>query len=378
MPAPALVPRFDRGLARLDFAPDAKLSPGTAPAQRDPVTGYVRARAYLARDGLLTYGDHADSWQEIRPREELERAAITFANAPLTDLHPDAMVTADTWEDVSRGHVIGQPYVTEPDADGVSYLAAELLITSTDMIETIDAGQVELSIGFWTRAVDAPEGSGARYAQVDLLGNHVASVPRGRAGPACRVILDHAATCAYDSRVSDQRTDLEAVEMQDYQMPDGTVVQAPTPLVQLLASYEGKIAELTKAASEPDEPDMSENGPDDETQPGVPPAPAPAAPPAPEPEDEDRRDASSVRVDRASAEALIVERMPHMAGKLDGLDLDTLFACALATPAPAAEKPRADAATENPFAESAQAQPKRDSRDIAPIANYLTAVLGSN
>ena len=227
------------------------------------------------------------------------------------------------------------------------------------MITTIDAGQIELSIGFWTRAVDAPEGSGARYAQVDLLGNHVASVPRGRAGPACRVILDHAAICAYDPEVTEKR-DLGGVEHTDYPMPDGTILQVPTPVVQLLTSYEGKIAELRAEI-------MSEENAPPEAAPEAPAAPAPEAAP-----DEER---DSVRVDRASAEALILARMPHMDGKLDGLDLDTLFTAALAMP-----EQRADVAPEppaaNPYAEPAKAQRKRDSRDIAPIANYLHKVIG--
>jgi hypothetical protein len=378
---PARVPRYDRGLARLDFAPDAQVGPGVAPAKTDPTTGYVRAHAYLARDGKLVYGDGAEQWEEIRPREELERAALSFATAPLTDLHPDAMVTADTWEDVARGMIIGQPSVTEPDEDGTSYLAAELLITSADMLATIKDGQTELSIGFWARIVDAPAETGARFAQVDLLGNHVASVPRGRAGPACRVFLDSLAICAYDRPVSQETHDAQAVESVEYPMPDGSIVMIPTPVAQLIAQMQGTIAELSeKATAEPEapEPPMQEQpaDPNAETQPDaqVPPEAQPGAAAqaaAVPPEEEDKR-RDSVRVDRESAVSLIEARMPHMKGKTDGLDLATLFAAALAMP-----EPKRDAAAPNPYAgaEPVNAEPRKDETN-APVAHYLTNVVG--
>ncbi len=377
------MPRFDRGLARLDFSESATIAPGIAPARTDPNTGFVRVSAFLARDGLLTYGDGEDSWQEIRPREELVRAALSFADAPLTDLHPSEMVTIDTWEDVARGHIIGQPYVTEPDETGISYLAADLMITSADLLSTIRDGQRELSIGFWARIVDAPEATGARFAQVDMLGNHVASVPRGRAGAACRVFLDHAASCAYDRDVSESREDLQAAEMVDYALADGRIVQIPTEIAAQMEQYQTTIAQLSEKAAEPpkpEEPDMPEQDPDQtvdpsaETQPldVVPPEPQPEGA-APEPDDEDRRD--SVALPVATARSVIEARMPHMKGKLDGLDLSTLLAAALAMPEPEAQ--RTDAAPEpsggNPFAQPTRVEQRVDECD-AKVGEYLKSL----
>ena len=271
--------------------------------------------------------------------------------------------------------IIGQPYVTEPDADGISYLAAELLITSRDMLDTIRDGQAELSIGFWARIVDAPSDTGARFAQVDLLGNHVASVPLGRAGPACRVFLDSLAICAYDRPVSQPTHDAQATEMVEYPMPDGSIVEIPTPVAQHIAQLQGTIAELSEKATAEKEPDMSEQeqeapeanaeAPEVEAA-----AQAAAAAAAPEPEDDKRKDC--VRVDRARAIEVIEARMPHMKGKLDGLDLDTMLAAALAVP----EAKRADTAlAENPYAEPVTAAPRKDETN-APVAHYLKNVVG--
>lgn len=371
------VPRYDRGLARLDFSESAELAPGTAPARTDPTTGFVRVSAYLARDGRLTYGDGEKTWHELRPREELLRAAASFADVPLTDMHPREMVTIDTWRDVARGHVIGTPYVTEPDATGTSYLAADVMITDSALLETIRDGQRELSIGFWARFVDAPEGSDARFAQVDILGNHLASVPRGRAGAACRVFLDHAASCAYDRDVSDPRADLQAVEMTDYPMPDGSIASIPTAIASLIEQMQATIATLSEQAAEPPEPEqpeqpevpeMSEENADP-VDPTAEAAPEQAEAVPPKPEDEDRRD-DSVAVPVAVAREVIEARMPHMKGRLDGLDLSTLLAAALAAPEQS-RSDRSDAA--NPFAQPARVEPRVDENE-ARIAKYLESL----
>ncbi|MEC9048862.1 MAG: DUF2213 domain-containing protein [Planctomycetota bacterium] len=376
---PERVPRFDQCVARLDFLPDAKLAPGVAPARVDDATGFVLAEALLARDGHLVYGDGKETWNELRPREELVRAAKSFHAVAVTDLHPEGMVTTENWRTVARGFVFDEPYVTEPDENGTSYLAARLKITDADMIKTIREGQVELSIGFWARIVDAPEGSGARFAQVDMLGNHVASVPRGRAGAACRVFLDQAAFCAYDRPVTH---DAQAVDMVDYPLPDGSIAQIPSAVSALIENLQSTVAQLNEnAAQPPEEPDMSEapEAPEAPEQPEAPEAPEDAEQPeAPEaPEDEPKKDEGArVTVDAALATSVIENRMPWMKGKLDGQDLQTLFAAAMAMPVPTGASepaaPKGDAAPENPFAQPEPVKSKTDSADSDdPVLGFV-------
>ena len=348
-----LQPRYDRGLAKLDFTEGAALAPGVSPATTDPITGFVRATAYLARDGLLVYGDQKDHWNEIRPREELVRAADSFADAAITDLHPEGMVTTENADDVARGHVIGAPYVTEPDAHGVSYLAADLLYTSKDLLAKIKDGMRELSIGFWARIVDAPDGTDAKFAQVDMQGNHVANVPQGRAGPSCKVFLDHSAWCAYDLKdVGTQ--DAQATELVDYPMPDGTIYQIPTPVAAQLAAYQGTIAELTAENQSMSDPEKQ-------------PEPPAVEPPAAEKPEEK----GDVSLPREVAIKLIVDAMPWLEGKIDDAsDVQSLLSAALA-------KPKADAAppAPAPFAEPAKvaAGAKKDTTN-APVGAYLAGL----
>jgi hypothetical protein len=176
---------------------ESSIGPGRAHATRTP-EGYLDVDAFLARDGLLRYSDGRATWLELRPRAELEAAADSWAHAIVTDDHPPVMVDAANAREYQRGYVISAPRIVE--VDGVAYLAARLRITDAELVAKILAGQRELSIGFLADVHPEPgvDASGQRYdaVQRSLAGNHVASVERGRAGPAVRVLLDSAQSSA--------------------------------------------------------------------------------------------------------------------------------------------------------------------------------------
>ena len=177
-------------------APDAQPGPGQARAVSTP-EGYLDVDAYLARDGLLRYSDGRTTWLELRPRAELEAAAESWAHAAVTDDHPPVMVDATNAREYARGHVITTPRIV--DVEGVAYLAARLRVTDAALVSKILAGQRELSIGFLADVhPEAGIDGGQRYDAIQraLVGNHVASVERGRAGPAVRVLLDSAQASA--------------------------------------------------------------------------------------------------------------------------------------------------------------------------------------
>jgi hypothetical protein len=158
--------------------------------------GYLDVDAYLARDGVLRYSDGIKSWNEYRPRAELDAAAASWLHKPVTDDHPPVMVDATNAREYARGMVVSEPRIVE--ADGVAYLAARLRVTDAALVSKIQGGQRELSIGFMAdvqpEQCTAPSGERCDAVQRRLEGNHVASVQRGRAGPAVRVLLDSAQT----------------------------------------------------------------------------------------------------------------------------------------------------------------------------------------
>jgi hypothetical protein len=189
-----LLPRVDY-VGRLVLVQDGDAtepSPGHVPAEITP-EGYLDAWALTARDGLLTYSDGLHSWQEYRPREELEASLEGWAHVPVTDGHPPAMVTASTWAQYARGHALGEPELVE--LDGVTYIRKRLRFADAALVGKVQSGeQVELSIGFLSDVLQSADYSGdaqgAAAVQTEIVPNHDASVPRGRAGPRVRVLLD--------------------------------------------------------------------------------------------------------------------------------------------------------------------------------------------
>ena len=279
--------------------------------------GYLEVDAYLARDGLLRYSDGASSWLEYRPAAELEAAAATWANQPVTDDHPPGMLTAANVSTYARGHVIGTPTIEV--RDGVTYLRGRLRITDAGLRDKILAGRRELSIGFVADVVpQRGVWAGDRYdaVQTSLVGNHVASVDRGRAGPECRVMLDSAQVpiaCYDPPRMADVKSPrviklppgtkmdkltawcahlsktLRADEvglpttMAKLVGPDGTEVEVPTWVAALVAEAldAHKAAQAAEPAAPP-EPPEAEAMTEAETDPAA----DPAAKPKPKPEDE--------------------------------------------------------------------------------------------
>lgn len=116
----------------------------------------------------------------LRDPRELKRAASTFNNLPLLTKH--VPVSA---EDHKPNLVVG---ATGSDAEFVDpYLRNSLIVWSKDAIDAIKSGaQKELSCAYRYRAVMTPGTyNGEQYDGVmrDIIGNHVALVSEGRAGP---------------------------------------------------------------------------------------------------------------------------------------------------------------------------------------------------
>lgn len=374
--------RLDR--ISLDFGA-APVAPGRAQAARTS-EGYLDVDAFIARDGLLTYSDGSKSWNELRPRASLERAAASWANKPVTLDHPPVMVDSTNAVQYSRGHVMGTPYVVE--VDGVGYLAARLRVMDAELIAKILDGQHELSVGFMAQ-VEPSVGvhDGVRYDAVQELdeysGNHVASVERGRAGPAVRVLLDSAHASAESCYSLQVKSDHEAPHVSKHTStprtdevgmpttmsmligPDGTEVEVPTWVAALVAE-----ALDARKAETPAEPGPMPEMPADEAEmPGKDPAEDPT-----EDEDEEKKMPPTMtpdqitalvrrrgRLERLSAQAgiasavidaaddtalaraFVAARLPHAKARADKADaalLDALVDVAADTPV---------AVTANPF-----------------------------
>ena len=148
--------------------------------------GLLRAGAILTRSGPITYarGELGLTGDADAP-VIVDRTLATLMHpdtlsslrgAPITLGHPPEGVTPDNWKQQVVGAVAGEPKVAG------DVILGDVLIGDKEALKRLDAGEDELSIGYTFSL-------GRDNATIGPLKiNHVAIVPRGRAGSSVRVL----------------------------------------------------------------------------------------------------------------------------------------------------------------------------------------------
>jgi uncharacterized protein len=121
-----------------------------------------------------------------RPADEVfsERTIASFNGKPVTVEHPNEFVSPNTWKQLAVGTVQNTRRGTGVDDE---FLIADLLITDQAAIDYVNRELPELSCGYDSEYDQTEAG---RASQRNIIGNHVALVDRGRAGPRV-AIRDH-------------------------------------------------------------------------------------------------------------------------------------------------------------------------------------------
>jgi len=145
----------------------------------------------IARIGNQMYSDKeiplegdADGLLQIeRAPDEVfkDETLASFEGKPVTIDHPDTFVNPENWKELAVG-------VTQNVRRGAGIeddlLLADLLVTDQQAIEAVRAGLREVSCGYEADYEQVAPGKGR---QLNIIGNHVALVERGRAGPRCSI-----------------------------------------------------------------------------------------------------------------------------------------------------------------------------------------------
>jgi hypothetical protein len=229
--------------------------------------GYLRAEAHTAKVGILLY-DMPDG----RVRRELVTPEVLFDAAsldsarmvPLTNRHPDDLLTADT----ATAHAVGT--VGENiRADG-DLLAAPIMVTDAATIRAIEAGRQEMSWGY-TCDLDETPGTHPTLGEYDAQQrerryNHLAIVDQARAGAQARIRLDSAGNACppfasaqgavIASSASPPATPEPSMPVQiqigdhrfDVAEANGSIIQQA--ITQALAGLQGRIDAADKAKAE--------------------------------------------------------------------------------------------------------------------------------
>ncbi len=181
-----------------------RLDYGTLGEVRPTPQGGLAIPAHLTRAGVFTYIRNGRPVREWRPMAEVSRPATldSLKNATLTVGHPkDGKVSPKNYQRVAAGH-LGD----DVRMDG-HHTAGTVFVQSEAGLKAIADGWRDVSCGYNCDAKDIPgivpagePDAGQPYdrMQTNILYNHPAIVPHGRAGTA-RLHLDAADNVAEDS-----------------------------------------------------------------------------------------------------------------------------------------------------------------------------------
>lgn len=111
----------------------------------------------------------------------------SFEGMSVTLLHPEdgegnvIFVDTDNWRDLAQGHVQN---VRRGEGEQADLIIADLIIKDALAIEEINNGNDEVSCGYDAQYEQLAPGIARQY---EIVGNHVALVPKGRAGIRCAI-----------------------------------------------------------------------------------------------------------------------------------------------------------------------------------------------
>lgn len=156
--------------------------------------GRIAAVAKFARSGVQQYTGAELGRPDLatvnvyRPESEVfdEAAMASFAHKAITLGHPAGGVTIDNWKQVAAGWTEGK---VARDGD---YVEIPLMLADAAAIRAYDSGEArELSGGYaceliWGDGI-APDGTPFQATQRRIRGDHIAQVPKGRAGEKARI-----------------------------------------------------------------------------------------------------------------------------------------------------------------------------------------------
>ncbi|END7648648.1 DUF2213 domain-containing protein, partial [Shigella flexneri] len=152
----------------------------------------------IGRTGKQLYG--ADDLPKLKPDKFVEivvtrspeqvfhpATLASFEGMSITILHPEdengnvRLVNPENWKELAVGHLQN---VRRGTGDHSDLMLADLIVKDENAIQLIEDGLREVSCGYDAEYEQTEPG---KAEQVDITGNHVALVPKGRAGNRCAI-----------------------------------------------------------------------------------------------------------------------------------------------------------------------------------------------
>lgn len=171
----------------------------------------------------------------------------SFNGSTVTMLHPSEFVTVDNWRDVTMGHLQNPRRGT---GDQSHLLLGDMLVTGADAIAHIKSGVREVSCGYDCQYVQDDAG---QWRQTQIRGNHVAIVPRGRAGAECSIKDSIMKRVTDKIRVLFGKAQDEAIAEMTAALAAETPAVTPVVDMDVVAELRERLTYLEKYKTETDE-----------------------------------------------------------------------------------------------------------------------------
>lgn len=177
--------------------------------------GYLVATARVARTGVQYYlaselGDVAlkagfapsDVVRVLRPAEQVFSADSlkSITRLPVTIDHPAEQVTADNWSQLAVGDV-GDSYTKDGE-----WIVVNPMIKDSAGVQAAKSTHRKISMGYTADIVPLADRSIADFEQQNIRYNHLALVPKGRAGEMARIGDAWGATPVLDNEKGESPT----------------------------------------------------------------------------------------------------------------------------------------------------------------------------
>jgi hypothetical protein len=208
----------------------------------DPLTGFWRGEATIARVGVFEYSDASGkTWREFVPPETLSEQGWldSMSLAPVTLEHPPELIDADNVKRYSVGTLGGEVEYDDGRCD------ADIVVQDAAAVGAVQKGVREVSCGYlcaveWV-AGEYLDSFGVAHpfdaVQRQRIGNHLALTQRGRQGDTVALRGDSAAYrsdgAAWMVPMADKTADMQA-----------KLDAAEASTVELQAKCDGYMAEI--------------------------------------------------------------------------------------------------------------------------------------
>lgn len=194
-------------------------------------SGFLRGEAFITRTGVFKYmnADGTTRYELRHPDDILTQDHLdSLKSLPITIDHPAEFVSADNSGQLSKG-MTGETVNVDGENIGVT-----LTITHADAIAQVESRKrQELSLGYTVDLIKEDgvyNGQPYTHRQTNPKANHLAIVPRARAGAQARINLDGAAVQSDDTKEEVTMTDIKLASVQ----LDGLEYQASPEVAKAL------------------------------------------------------------------------------------------------------------------------------------------------